>query len=31
MTDALAAGAVGTDVAVDRAGGRAWVLFSEAA
>jgi predicted GNAT superfamily acetyltransferase len=31
MTGALAGGGVGTDVAVDRAGGRAWVLFSEAA
>jgi predicted GNAT superfamily acetyltransferase len=31
MTDALAAGGIGTDVAVDRAAGRAWVLFREAA
>jgi predicted GNAT superfamily acetyltransferase len=31
MTGALAAGGVGTDVAVDRAAGRAWVLFREAA
>ena len=31
MTEALDAGGVGTDVAVDRAGGRAWVLFREAA
>jgi predicted GNAT superfamily acetyltransferase len=27
MTSALAAGGIGTDVAVDRAAGRAWVLF----
>jgi predicted GNAT superfamily acetyltransferase len=31
MSEALAGGGVGTDVAVDRAGGRAWVLFREAA
>jgi predicted GNAT superfamily acetyltransferase len=31
MTTALARGGVGTDVAVDRAGGRAWVLFRETA
>jgi predicted GNAT superfamily acetyltransferase len=31
MTEVLAAGGVGTDVAIDRAGGRAWVLFREAA
>jgi GNAT superfamily N-acetyltransferase len=30
MSDALASGGVGTDVAVDRTGGRAWVLFREA-
>ncbi|WP_053226460.1 GNAT family N-acetyltransferase [Solirubrobacter soli] len=31
MTDALAAGGVGVDVTVDRAAGRAWVLFREGA
>jgi predicted GNAT superfamily acetyltransferase len=31
MTEALARGALGTDVALDRSGGRAWVLFSEVA
>lgn len=30
MTPVLADGAVGTDVLLDRAGGRAWVLFREA-
>jgi predicted GNAT superfamily acetyltransferase len=31
MTEVLDAGAVGTDVAIDRGDGRAWVLFREAA
>jgi predicted GNAT superfamily acetyltransferase len=31
MSEALAVGGIGVDVAVDRAGGRAWVLFDEAA
>ena len=31
MTPVLAGGAIGTDVSLDRADGRAWVLFREAA